>query len=83
MLRAGEVNAQPHGLAVMGFGTLPFTTRRRIMTKKDYVMIAALFHEARSEGYTLNQTIKLFAEMFDDNNDRFDYERFVEACMKK
>jgi hypothetical protein len=53
------------------------------MTKKDYVMIAALFHEARSEGYTLNQTIQLFGEMFADNNASFDYERFVAACKKK
>jgi len=53
------------------------------MTKKDYVLIAALFNEARSEGYTLNQTIKLFGEMFASNNDSFDYERFVAACMKK
>jgi len=55
----------------------------QLVTKKDYVMIAALFHEARSEGYTLNQTIELFGEMFADNNDRFDYERFVAACKKK
>jgi hypothetical protein len=56
------------------------------MTKKDFVMIAALFHEARSEGYTLNQTIQLFGEMFAANNDRFDrfdYARFVAACKKK
>jgi hypothetical protein len=53
------------------------------MTKKDFVMIAALFREARSEGYTLNQTIQLFGEMFAANNDRFDYARFIAACKKK
>jgi hypothetical protein len=52
------------------------------MSKKDYILIARLFQEARSEGYTLNQTIKLFGNAFAEENERFDYERFVKECMK-
>lgn len=52
------------------------------MTKKDFELIARLFQEARGEGYTLNQTIKLFGNAFAEENNRFDYERFVKACSK-
>jgi hypothetical protein len=52
------------------------------VTKKDFELIARLFQEARSERYTTLQTIKLFGNAFAEENERFDYERFVKACSK-
>jgi hypothetical protein len=54
----------------------------QLVTKKDFELIARLFQEARSERYTTLQTIKLFGNAFAEENERFDYERFVKACSK-
>ena len=45
------------------------------MTKKDYIIIAKIIKENK-----LNDGVNDFVIMFQDNNDRFDKDRFIKAC---
>jgi hypothetical protein len=75
------------------FWGFPFSARLRagglIMTKKDYVAIAAVIQDVRSlpdvqsclvARATTRTMIVAFADVFADDNDRFDRLRFLRAC---
>lgn len=52
------------------------------MTRKDYVAVAKILHEAHDSVDT-NAWLKLvasFSEFFENDNERFDHARFFSAC---
>lgn len=53
------------------------------MTKKDYIVIAAIIDSAQAEHGSsdgLDDVAKELAAYFKRDNSRFDHDRFMEAC---
>lgn len=53
------------------------------MTKKDYVLIAAVLHECKEvQGYNLavQHVVRCLAAVFKGDNPKFDVTRFLRAC---
>jgi hypothetical protein len=55
-----------------------------MMTRKDYVSTAEILNAYADEldFITLANIAEQFAEMFANDNDRFDHQRFIDAVMK-
>jgi hypothetical protein len=56
-----------------------------MMTRKDYVATASILNQYRIDAETISITdfdkvVADFADMFQSDNERFDRERFFEAC---
>jgi hypothetical protein len=55
-----------------------------MMTRKDYVATAEILsnYTQHFDVGTFADIVNDFADMFENDNPRFDHDRFVEACMK-
>ncbi len=56
-----------------------------MMTRKDYISTAEILNSVSDEMdfLTLATIAEKFAEMFSNDNPRFDHQRFIDAVMKE
>ena len=64
-------------------GIEPNRTTGVNMTRKDYVAIAKAISESGVKELDKMIVARSMAEVFKENNERFDYSRFFEACIQK
>jgi len=57
-----------------------------MMTRKDYVKVAEIlssFKDLIGDEFTYHDLVDEFASMFEADNERFDSNRFFDACTKE
>jgi hypothetical protein len=57
-----------------------------MMTRKDYVKVAEIlssFKDLIGDEFTFHDLVDEFAAMFEADNERFDAQRFFDACTKE